>query len=73
MGRTRLKNYEKKECLNSSKEKCLLSGVNSQESYAPDNMEKIRLKAYELYEKRGCQSGYEIGDWLEAEKMICSK
>ena len=30
----------------------------------------IRLKAYELFEQRGCSHGYEAQDWLEAERII---
>ena len=33
--------------------------------------EEIRKKAYELYEKRGCQPGQEWEDWLEAERTVC--
>lgn len=33
--------------------------------------EQIRKKAYELYEQRGCKPGYELEDWIEAEKMVC--
>ncbi len=33
--------------------------------------EQIQKKAYELYEKRGCQPGHEWEDWLEAERIIC--
>lgn len=32
--------------------------------------EQIRKKAYEFYEKRGCQPGYEWEDWLDAEKAV---
>ena len=32
--------------------------------------QKIRQKAYEFYEKRGCAPGYECQDWLEAERLI---
>ena len=35
-----------------------------------DYIEKVRNKAYELYEKRGCQHGNELEDWLEAEKKV---
>ena len=31
---------------------------------------KIREKAYELYEKRGRMPGYESADWAEAEKIV---
>jgi hypothetical protein len=34
--------------------------------------EAIQKKAYELYEKRGCCSGHDQDDWLEAEKTVTS-
>lgn len=32
--------------------------------------ERIAKKAYELYERRGCQPGNEVADWLEAEERV---
>ena len=32
-----------------------------------DIQEQIRLRAYELYEKRGSEDGHELEDWLQAE------
>lgn len=32
--------------------------------------ERIRAKAYELYEGRGRQDGYALDDWLQAEAMV---
>jgi len=32
--------------------------------------ELIAQKARELYEKRGCQPGHELDDWLQAEKLV---
>lgn len=32
--------------------------------------DRIRHRAYELYEKRGKQHGNELDDWLEAQKEI---
>jgi hypothetical protein len=32
--------------------------------------EEIRLRAYELYEQRGNNSGSELEDWLQAEAEI---
>ena len=29
--------------------------------------EQIRYRAYELYTQRGCQDGYDMDDWLQAE------
>lgn len=33
-------------------------------------MQLIQKKAYEIYEKRGCQSGNDLEDWLNAEKQV---
>ncbi len=30
----------------------------------------IALVAYELYERRGCVSGHDREDWLEAERIV---
>ena len=32
--------------------------------------EKIAQKAYEFFQQRGCRHGYDLQDWLEAEKII---
>jgi len=32
--------------------------------------ERVRQKAYELYVKRGNESGSELDDWLQAEQEI---
>lgn len=32
--------------------------------------EQIRLRAYELYEARGCEDGHDREDWLQAEGEI---
>ncbi len=34
---------------------------------------QIRLRAYELYEKRGREDGHELDDWLRAEEEIRAK
>ena len=34
--------------------------------------ERIRRRAYELYIERGCESGSELDDWLQAEEEIRS-
>jgi hypothetical protein len=35
--------------------------------------EKIRIRAYEIYLQRGGQPGYELEDWLQAERELSSK
>jgi hypothetical protein len=36
----------------------------------PNTNEEIRQRAYELFEARGGQDGYELEDWLRAEAEI---
>lgn len=31
---------------------------------------RISDKAYELYEKHGCNNGHDLDDWLEAERLV---
>lgn len=33
-------------------------------------MQLVQKKAYELYEERGCQSGNDLEDWLNAERLV---
>lgn len=35
-----------------------------------DPQESIRIRAYELFEQRGCEHGHDIEDWLQAEKEL---
>ena len=30
----------------------------------------VALKAYELFERRGCQHGNDVQDWLQAERLV---
>ena len=32
--------------------------------------QRVEKKAYELFEKRGCQGGHAWDDWFEAEKIV---
>ena len=34
---------------------------------------QIRLRAYDLYEKRGRENGHELEDWLRAEEEVTRK
>jgi hypothetical protein len=37
----------------------------------PDDMyEKIALRAYQIFERRGGESGHDLEDWLEAERGV---
>ncbi len=35
--------------------------------------DEIARVAYELYEKKGMVHGHDLGDWLEAEKIVMEK
>ena len=35
--------------------------------------ELIRIRAYHSYEKRGCEHGHDLEDWLQAEAEIVGK
>lgn len=39
----------------------------------PELMNKIKLKAYEVYEKSGCTEGRDLENWLEAERLILAQ
>lgn len=39
----------------------------------PGVQEKIRKKAYELYESRGKAHGNDLADWFEAERIVAAK
>ena len=36
----------------------------------PSREEEIRIRAYEIYLQRGGQPGYELEDWLQAEREL---
>lgn len=38
-----------------------------------DKAERIRRRAYEIYEERGRQDGQEVEDWLRAEQEVSSE
>lgn len=35
-----------------------------------DPQESIRVRAYELFEQRGCEHGHDMEDWLQAEQEV---
>jgi len=39
----------------------------------PNLEEKIRRRAYALYEERGREGGHELDDWLRAEEELTAK
>ena len=37
---------------------------------APEMLERVRARAYELFELRGGEEGHDLEDWLQAEAEI---
>ena len=35
-----------------------------------EQLEAVRMKAYELFVQRGCQHGYDVEDWKTAEQIV---
>ena len=48
------------------------NGSVNRSNVGADANERIRLRAYELFEQRGREQGHEMDDWLLAEKEIHS-
>ena len=50
------------------------SGNGNAQQYSPADLEaEIRLRAYALYEQRGCTPGLDEQDWLAAEREVRSR
>lgn len=45
-------------------------GDNSKRVSKEEFMQLVQKKSYELYEKRGCQPGNDLEDWLNAERLV---
>jgi hypothetical protein len=41
--------------------------------YNAPSREDIAHRAYELYTQRGCAPGYDVEDWVRAEKQLCGE
>ena len=53
--------------------KSALRGTRSDETQGSEALqERIQKKAYELWEQRGRVDGYNLEDWLEAERLVRS-
>jgi hypothetical protein len=47
---------------------------NGRNGYSVSDLEsEIRLRAYELYERRGCFPGQEEQDWFAAEREVLAR
>lgn len=46
------------------------ASVGSKNAKTEDITQRIANKAYELYERRGCQKGYDLYDWSVAEEIV---
>lgn len=55
---------------------CTESGTKKEETCAcscTQNYEAVQRRAYELFEARGGQHGFELEDWLKAEQEVSQK
>ena len=59
-----------KDCKIRSRKSVVKKVVQGSNAQIPVSPEMIAKKAYELYEKRGCQQGFELQDWLEAKRIL---
>ena len=50
--------------------KKILSLDNENRVSREEFMQLVQKKAYDLYEERGCQSGNDLEDWLNAERLV---
>lgn len=46
------------------------SSVSGAVNLSPGLHDRIARKAYELFEKRGWAHGFDVHDWLEAERLV---
>jgi len=51
----------------------LLPTETEKTKYYADLEEGVRLRAYELYERRGRENGHDVEDWLQAESEVLPK
>ncbi|MGE5113004.1 MAG: DUF2934 domain-containing protein [Acidobacteriaceae bacterium] len=47
-----------------------MSAIRKPPSTIETPEQEIRLRAYELYEQRGGESGHDLDDWLQAEAEL---
>ena len=50
--------------------KKVLSLDNKNRVSREEFMQLVQKKSYEIYEKRGCQPGNDLEDWLNAERLV---
>lgn len=46
------------------------AGAITNDPLSQNQVERIRQRAYELYEARGGEPGHEIDDWLQSEAEV---
>ena len=50
-----------------------VSAAKAEEGSLELTEELIRLRAYQLYEGRGCEHGHDLDDWFQAESEVFGK
>ncbi len=44
--------------------------AENQTEPTPEMLERIRVRAHELFEQRGREQGHDVDDWLQAEAEV---
>ena len=71
MGTATTSNRVEKLAKNKSNEKTTRVKSESRKPAEPNiYAQRVEKKAYELFEKRGCQNGHDWDDWFEAERVV---
>lgn len=47
--------------------------ISTQATEPSNQEERIRCRAYELYEQRGAEDGHDMDDWLQAESELIQR
>jgi len=47
--------------------------VRKETSSSVDIDERVRQRAFELFQLRGCQDGHDFDDWMQAEAEVLGK
>jgi hypothetical protein len=50
--------------------KKILSLDNENRISREEFMQLVQKKAYDIYEERGCKTGNDLEDWLNAERLV---
>jgi hypothetical protein len=55
-----------RKCLND----CVITVESNRERHQEIIQSTVTRRAYEIFERRGCQHGFQLNDWVAAEKEL---